>query len=368
MAQIMTVLGGIRPEELGFTSMHDHTVCDTTVFRRRYEAFLPDDLPVSYDEPINLSNLGTLKHAIILSKDVMDLNDEELFTSEAAFFAASGGRAIVDMSVTGLRTDIHAIARISKNAGIHIVAATGFYAEDSWPERFKKFRLNEFMKFMKTEIEHGIDGTSIKAGHIKAAITDGTAFSVEPFSERQKTMLKAAVRVSNETGFALSVHPPLDIREKVIEVADFMQNEGVDPLNTVISHQELFFVPQNLMTLITDPSSWRLDVSLAKNLLDRGFNIALDSFGHYYDSEPIGEIGTNDWQRLAGLLALINEGYSSQIVLGTDVYLKLMTRRCGGEGYCRLTDYVVPMLRQVGARDQDIHLMTVGNPARILSV
>ncbi len=367
MSYITTVLGNIRPEELGFTSMHEHTVCDMTMFRRRYEAFLPSELPVSYDDPIRLSNLHILKHAVILSRDVLDMNDEDLFTAEAADFAKSGGRAIVDMSVTGLRTDIEAVRRISEKSGLHIIASTGFYAEDSWPERFCGYNAVDFENFMKEEIKYGIDGKDIKAGHVKAAITDSGAFSVTPFSDRQKAMLKGAVRVSNDTGFALSVHPPLDFRERVVEVADFMLNEGVNPAKTVIAHQELFFVSQKLMTLVTDPSSWRLDVSLAKHLLDKGFNISIDSFGHCYDTEPIGEIITSDWQRLAGLIELVKAGYSRQIVLGTDVYLKLMTRRCGGEGYCRLTGYVVPVLREAGIQETDISNLTTLNPARILA-
>ena len=367
MAAITTVLGNIEPDELGFTSMHEHTVCDMTIFRRRYEELLPADLPVSYDDPIRLSNLYVLKHAFILSRDVMDMTDEALFTDEVTDFAKSGGRAMVDMSVPGIRTDISSVQRISKNTGINIIASTGLYAEDSWPERFRDMTAGELQDFMKSEIEHGINNTGIRAGHIKVAITDNGVFTVTPFSEQQKTLLKAAVRTSNETGIPLSLHPPLDQKERVIEVAGFMLCEGVNPEKAVIAHQELFFVPLDLMTLITDPSSWRLDVSLAKYLLDKGFNISIDSFGHFYDSEPIGTIVTHDWQRLAGLIELIKAGYSSQIVLGTDVFLKIMTRRFGGEGYCRLTEFVVPFLRMAGIAESDITSMTVDNPARILS-
>ena len=35
MQKINTVCGPIRPEELGFTSMHDHILCDASVFRVR---------------------------------------------------------------------------------------------------------------------------------------------------------------------------------------------------------------------------------------------------------------------------------------------------------------------------------------------
>jgi phosphotriesterase-related protein len=39
MPQIMTVLGPISPQDLGFTSMHEHILYDGSVFRRRFGAY-----------------------------------------------------------------------------------------------------------------------------------------------------------------------------------------------------------------------------------------------------------------------------------------------------------------------------------------
>ena len=367
MSEITTVLGPIPPGELGFTSMHEHTVCDMSIFRRRYEAILPENLPVAASDPIRLDNLSILKHIFILSRDVMDLTGEDLIASEVADFGASGGRAMVDMSTPGIRCNLPAIRRISEKTGVHIVATTGLYTEDSWPEEFKGLTVEEYMGFMRSEIENGIENTSIRAGHIKVAITDTTMFTVQPFSDQQKKMLRAAVRVSNETGLSMSVHPPLDAIENVREVIQVMLAEGIKPGRAVIAHNELFFISRDLRTLVMDPDSWCLNVDFAKELLDQGFNISIDSFGHFHDAEPLGTIITADWQRLAGLVALIKSGYSSQIVLGTDIFIKILTRRYGGEGYCRLTNFVVPMLRQVEISETDIQKMTVDNPALILA-
>lgn len=367
MTQITTVLGPIAPAELGFTSMHEHTVCDAGFFRRRYEDLIPADAPVAADDQVKLDNLGILKHAHILSKDALDMSDEGLIEAELTNFAASGGRAVVDMSAPGMRCNIPALQRISRKTGVHIIASTGLYAEDSWPERFRDMAMSDYMKYMWAEIENSIEDTGIRAGHIKVAITDTSIFDVEPFSEQQKMLLRAAVRVSNETGIALSVHPPLDAVENVRAVIKVMLDEGVNPEKAVIAHSDLFFVPRDLKVLITDPESWRLNTDLARELLGMGFNISIDSFGHFQDGEPVGITAVADWQRLGGLVSLIKAGHASQIVLGTDVYLKILTRRYGGEGYCRLTDFVIPSLRQAGIDEFDVKRMTVENPARILS-
>jgi phosphotriesterase-related protein len=367
MTQITTVSGPIAPGDLGFTSMHEHTVSDAGFCHRRYEHLIPADAPVAADDPVKLDNLAILKHAHILSKDALDMRDEGLIESELMNFAASGGRAVVDMSTPGLRCNIPALKRISRKTGVRIIASTGLYAEDSWPERFRDMDMGDYMKYMWAEIENSIEGTGIRAGHIKVAITDTGIFNAQPFSDQQKKLLRAAVRVSNETGIALSVHPPLDAVENVRNVVKVMLDEGINPGKAVIAHSDLFFVPRDLKLLITDPGSWKLNTDFARELLGKGFNISIDSFGHFQDGEPIGIAAVTDWQRLGGLVSLIKAGYSSQIVLGTDVYLKILTRRYGGEGYCRLTDFVIPSLRQAGIDEFDIQKMTVDNPARILS-
>ena len=44
--KIMTVRGLIDSEALGFTSMHEHVLCDASFTRDRYAPFIPTDAPV----------------------------------------------------------------------------------------------------------------------------------------------------------------------------------------------------------------------------------------------------------------------------------------------------------------------------------
>ena len=68
---------------------------------------------------------------------------------------------------------------------------------------------------------------------------------------------------------------------------------------------------------------------------------------------------------MAGLVRLIQEGHARQLVLGTDTFVKILLRRFGGDGYCRLTNFVVPSLESVGVGAQEIRQITVDHPARI---
>ncbi len=65
---------------------------------------------------------------------------------------------------------------------------------------------------------------------------------------------------------------------------------------------------------------------------------------------------------------MIKAGYSGQLMMGMDVAFKILLRRFGGEGYYRLTNYIVPTLRDwLEVSEPDIQRMTVENPARLLA-
>lgn len=360
MKQIRTVLGPIKPEELGLSSMHEHVLYDGTVYFKRTEGQFPEDSLVKADDLVSLDNIGLIQRNLTLTKDGCSMFDEDLMTAEMQEFKDSGGQAMVDMSTPGLRCNVPGIRRISEKTGVHVVATTGLYAEDSWPDRFKEMSLQAYFDYMMDEIKNGIEDTGILPGGIKIAITDLTKL--------QELLLRAAGRVCNESGLMLTVHPGFAIGNDGRRIVKILKEEGVNLERVVIAHGDAFFICNDFKTLITDPNSWHQTTDYHEELLDQGTNISIDCLGHAYTLELAGMMFERDWQRLGGLITLIKAGYSPQIVLGTDTYLKILTRRGGGEGYCRLTKFVIPALCDVGVSDFDIRQMTVENPARLLSV
>jgi phosphotriesterase-related protein len=361
MSQIMTVLGPITPEELGFTSMHEHILYDGRVFRRRFEFALPEDPPVKPEEKVCLETLGQLKHGFIQCWDAMIMEDEELMAAELGDFKAEGGSAVVDMSTPGLRVDPLKTRRVSEMSGVHIVAPTGLYSRDSWPDRFHNMALDDMESYMMQEVEEGIEGTDVKAGHVKVAIEGD-------FLEPEVDAMKAGARVAAQKGLSMTVHRGMLLgKDGGKRIADILESEKIDPAKVVLAHADGVFAERNLQNLIMNPESCVPKLETAREVLDRGYNISIDCFGHYWDAESLGISGTPDWVRMAGLVALIKEGYARQIVIGTDNFIKFLLRRFGGESYCRLTGFVVPVLAQMGIGEDDIHKITVENPARILA-
>ena len=357
---VVTVLGPVAADCLGFTSMHEHVLCDGRGFRRRSEPLLPADSLVDADAPVSLETIGVLQRDPGLSWDAVSMLDEELATAEVADFADAGGRTIVDMSAIGLRADLEATRRISRQTGVHIVATTGFYLEDFWPQELRGLDIDDYAALMRREIEQGIDETDVHAGHLKIAIGQ--------LGENEERALRAAARVVCETGLALTVHPGYGIGNGHPRIVRILSEEEAPPQRVVLAHTQAYLMEsEDLATLVLEPAKGDFRLDVHRELLAGGYTLSIDCFGQQWSAESAGWVLETDWQRLAELVGLIREGYSEQLVIGSDVFLKILTRRGGGYGYRRLTDFVLPWLRRLKVSEYDIRTITIDNPARILS-
>jgi len=362
----MTVRGPIDPGELAFTSMHEHILTNVGVFRDRIQriGLLPAEVPLRAEDKLSLQNRSTLRHAMILSTDNLSLDDEDVMTAEVADFKAAGGSSILEVSAPGIRTtpaDVLALRRISERTGVHVVASTGLYAEDSWPDRYRAMTFERYTDFLRDEIAHGIGETGVLPGHIKVAY--------EGKSEPMDTYLRAAARVSRESGLSLQVHvglfrPNDEVRATVLRT---LYDSDCVPNRTVICHVENWLGTLPTTKLVMNPRSIPCDLTLHSEVLDRGFALCFTCIGAEWDQEPLGLSHRPDWFILAGMLALLREGYAEQIVLGHDVFTKLCTRRGGGEGFTRIPRFVIPTLRDCGVPEADLRKLTIENPARLLA-
>jgi phosphotriesterase-related protein len=368
-ADVMTVLGPVPADTLGWTSVHEHVLCDATVYRRRAERTRPERLAAILaampngdrlaDAPVSLETVGLCQAEYTVQLDNMRLDDMAVMAGELSDFHASGGRTVVEMSALGLRTNVEGLKQLSQTTGVHIVAAAGFYIEDSWPADVRRFAPEQFAQRILSELRDGIAETGIQAGHIKLAVTD--------LSAAQEAALRGGARAAAQTGAMVTVHPGFGIGSDGRRITEILAQEGLSTRQIVIAHADAFIVPTGLQRLVLGDVSWELNLDYHRELLDQGVNLSFDCFGQSWTDEVNDVVSECDWHRLAAVVALLREGYVEHLVLGNDVFLKMLTRRGGGEGYCRLTRWAVPTLRRFGVSDFDINCMLERNPARLLA-
>lgn len=359
MKKITTVCGDIPPEELGYTDMHEHIMFNGADMGAKCKPSMPANLPVKYEDKVSLENIGLLKRNFPLVLDAMNLEDEDAMAQEVAEYKESGGQSMLELSVPGIRLDVAAIRRISQKTGVNVVTATGFYVESSWAGRFADWEINDFYHRMMDEFENGIEGTGVFPGCVKIALSSLTA--------QEEKALRAAGQVVKETGMSITVHPCYDIGGDPRRIIQILKEEGVDPGRIVIAHVRMA-EKRSMREMIRYPELWGLSLDVPRAILNAGATVSSEFMSGEIELESMGRALMPDWVKLAGLTRLIDEGWSRQIVLGTDLCVKTMCRQFGGEGYCRLTKFAVPGLKEYGeVSDVALRDITINNPARILA-
>jgi len=301
--------------------------------------------------PIDTSQLGfTLmhEHVFVLSEGVNQafpqLWDEETQTANARGrlqqMTDAGVQSIVDLSVLGLGRDIRRIQRVVGEMPLNVVVATGLYTYDEVPHHFASRDADYMAELFVHDITAGIQGTNVKAAILKVAtdqkgVTDGV-----------EKVLRAVARAHRKTGVPISTHTH-PATKRGLEQQKIFEEEGVDLSRVVIGH-----------------SGDSEDLEYLEALLKAGSYIGMDRFGV--------DIYLTTEKRVAVIAELCKRGYAGRMVLAHDAacYMDWFAAEALAAAVPRwhfrhISQDVVPMLRDAGVPDDQIDLMTTGNPKAI---
>jgi phosphotriesterase-related protein len=92
------------------------------------------------------------------------------------------------------------LSRLAEISPIRIVAPTGVYREAFTPLSLREISESDLANLWITELTEGIEGTSIRAGFIKLAMSDDGPSALEIRN------LKAAAKASQATGAMIANH------------------------------------------------------------------------------------------------------------------------------------------------------------------
>lgn len=342
-AFVQTVLGPIDPGEVGQTLIHEHLLIENPSFVE------PDGAAerVLANQTLGLANLGWIRRNWTSNADNLVLDDEALAIREVGAFAALGGRTIVDPTVPGIGRDPLALARISRESGLHVVMGAGAYVESTHPPEVRGLDRDGLASMVIDEWRDGVDGTGIRPGLI------GEIGCVWPLHPREHLMLEAMADAQRATGLPLMVHPGRNPGAPA-EIVAILEAAGADLERVAMAH---------LDRTLTEPAQF---LALAAN----GVYLELDVFGlesSYYPFDPTMAT-LSDAQRLAFVRALLDAGLGGRVLLSHDICTKHRLAAFGGHGFGHLTGAVVPWMHQRGFTRAETDMILVDNPARLLAV
>jgi len=187
-----------------------------------------------------------------------------------------------------------------------------------------------------SEIEHGVGDTGIRAGFIGEIGTG--RHHVKPAEER---VFRASALAQQKTGVAITTHTTrwgTLAHEQIAMLAEF----GADLSKVIIGH-------------LGD----RIGVHHLLPIAERGVYLEVDNIG-YLDYQP-------EWVRADNVATLVKEGFAHRVLLSEDICMLSHLKYTGGKGYGYLLEVFVPMLKERGVSEEDVHQIMVVNPATVFS-
>ena len=304
---VMTVLGPIPADQLGYVLPHEHPYCQLRQASYRY------DFPDQFD-------------------------DDRIVTAEVAAFGELGGTTLVDLTVPDIGRSPERLRTLSENTGVQIVMGCGWYRGNYYrPEDVIERRTaGSLADQLIGEITDGVDGTGIKPGVIGEIGVEKTW--VAPAEER---VLRAAARAHKETGLALgAIHAIGPVAPDILTI---FEEEDVDMSRVAVGHCDSY--PH---------------MEFLEGIIARGALVMFDNCGQY------GALKTFEEHIMNTVKELVDRGHEDYILLSHDTCKFPQFKIHGGPGFVYISETVIPTLRDLGIAEETINKIIRDNPRRWL--
>ncbi|MEU0696559.1 phosphotriesterase [Streptomyces niveus] len=242
---------------------------------------------------------------------------------------------VVELTCRGMGRGPHALARISEESGVPVVAATGWYYEPFHPAELDGADVGELTATLVREIHDGFGDTGIRPGVLGEIGSHG-----DVPSEPETRVLLASAHAAVATGLSVATHAQLGHGGRA--QVELLTGAGLPPRRISVGHQDLLDAP-----------------AVHRELAASGAYVAFDTVGK--------ESYQSDTTRLRLLLALVEAGHADRVLLSCDISRHAYLRSEGGQGYGHLFRSFLPRVRAAGVDEDLIDLMTRRNPLRFLT-
>ncbi|MCD9875041.1 phosphotriesterase family protein [Streptomyces guryensis] len=193
VSSVRTVLGDVRPEDLGVCDAHDHLFLSSPQLPGR------------------------------------ELGDATAARAELEAFRAAGGSSVVQWTPWGMGRRAADLPLLSRAAGVHVVCATGLHQAAHYTTQLLDELRGRLADVFVSELTEGIGTSGVRAGIVKVA---GGFHALD--THARWTMI-AAAEAHHATGAPIAVH--LEMGTGALDVFDLLCSElGVPPHRVILGH------------------------------------------------------------------------------------------------------------------------------------
>ena len=340
MSSVMGVNGLISEAQLGLTLPHEHLFTNLSCYWSGEPE--KESLKDHFAQKVIDSPRQEVLQFPWNFKDNTILDDVSNAIYEADAFLRAGGRTIVDMSpYSRMGRNPEGLRKVALETGANVIMSAGRYSEPTMDEAEKQKSVTELAQEFLNEFVNGAAGTNIYPGILKVAFVD----KINKGSEIRS--LRAAGRVQNKVGCALSIHPHIWQADSHL-ILDILAEESCDLHRVILCHQD--FLGKRMEYL--------------NSLVERGVFIEFDTFGSGLINDRMWQL--TESQKIESVKKQIEMGNECHMLISGDMCLKIMFAKWGGNGLANIPANTLPAMRQAGISEDSIQTMVIENPQKAL--
>ncbi len=268
------------------------------------------------------------------------IDDERRSIQEVRAYRASGGDSLLDAQPTDAGRDLAALARISRAAGVNIIAVTGYHLPAFYPGNHWIFAEDEaaLRRRFEAELLEGVQTAEgrVFPGAVKAAIGQSGP------EGRLGACLRAAAGAAATAGVALILHTERGIG--AVEAVRICEAQGLDARRVAVCHAD----------------RQATDFEVHEQIARTGAFLEYDTIARYKYHD--------DAQEMRLIAHMLERGYEAQLLFSLDTTAARMNSyEPTAPGLSFLLRSFLPALRASGVSDPVLQRITRENPRRLLA-
>lgn len=375
---VQTVLGPVSPDSLGITLPHEHVLIDMTFGACSAESIIDQtesgkaaastreagwepgeggpgtaaSFREKWNQPICLENRADIARNWFYYGDYKVTSIDDVIY-EANLFKRHGGGCLVDQTSIGLARDPRGLQQVSRATGVHVVMATSYYTHEYHPAEVDEMDIGGVQDRILRDLQEGV------AAGIKAGIIGEVGLTTQMHPNEEK-VLRASARAQRATGAPLSIHPGFG-PDAIWSAVKILEEEKADLSRTIMCHVD--------HRLASKPGPNSFDPAPFLELAATGLYMEFDCFGWEGSYRQRGKVDMpNDAIRLNEIMALVEAGRESRVLMSHDLALQHWQRKYGGHGWQHIPETVTALMRYKGFDQALIDRILIQNPKEMLTI
>jgi phosphotriesterase-related protein len=300
---------------------------------------LKDVAPESITGPALFHEHLSMRYPLGITEHFTD--DVAMMVEEARGARADGIALIVDGGHADMVRNLDALKRITTESGLPVVASGGYYMQRTYPADMVSKSVDQIAEELAREATASRFGAFGEIGQQGGVLTDDER---KVFAAVAKAHVRTGIPIFTHNAYTGTRVTPTPVpKDTALKQLELLQANGAQPSHVAIGH----------VCCLDDPKA-EIPIEIARRGAFVGF-----------DRVTIQLVP--DAQKVTTIMALVEAGHASKLLLASDFSNPRGLKKNGGPGLGQAATVFGPMLVKAGMSEAMLKQILVDNARRFLA-